>query len=71
MTITAAQVQDRLAKLQTLMFDIRYLIDATRQDSTLQGVWIGGPTLTAEQSRVVLSVNRLLTKMQADATLLQ
>ncbi len=71
MTITAAQVQDRLAKLQTLMFDIRYLIDATRQDSTLQGVWIGGTTLTAEQSRVVLSVNRLLTKMQADATLLQ
>ncbi len=71
MTITPAQIQDRLSKLQTLTFDIRYLIDAVREDSTIQGVWIGGTTLSADQTRVLLAVNRLLAKMQADATLLQ
>jgi len=71
MTITPAQIQDRLAKLLALDGDIRPLIATLRQDVAIQGVWIESTKLTADQIRVLAMENTLLTKVKNDATALQ
>ncbi len=71
MTITPAQIQDRLAKLLTLDRDVHSFIAVLREDSTMQAVWLEGSGLTADENRVVAAENSLLTKVQNDAIALQ